>query len=1002
MKTRAAVCAALSATVLCAQSQVVTRQVDVALTEGTAMAAAASPDRKWIAIDLVGAIWVLPFGGGEAQRLTPDTLDAHQPTWAPDNNRIAFQGFGDDGTWHIYEVRRDGGATQTPRALTSGIFDDREPAWSHDGQRIAFSSDRWGGISTIWTLIVANGDVGQVSTEDATMPSWAPDDREIAFVGRERVGGNPPRVFEAIRAVDASGRTRQLEPTVNNPVAATWSPDGTRILQTDITGLEMWIDRRVERFMRPMEEDVFPFRAQWLSENEILYTADGVIKRRTIGAGRARTIPFAARVSLRRDTYEIAHRALEPGGPQIARGILNPVVAPNGRAVAFVALGDVWIAPLSSTSPPIAGAPSRITNDEAAELDPAWSPDGARLAFASDRDGRMQIWVHDFSTHGQTKVTDERGTATRPAWSPDGNHLAYVVDDRRLEVVDVAKDQHRGTVPSTVVRGALGAPTWSSDNHTVAAGGLFPFSDRFVDGLNQLLLFRLEPSAAFSTALVAGRSAGNRESAGPVWSPDGTRMTYAGEGKLWNVNVDMMGGATSPPAAIAPYVVGGGELPESPSWEGDTRHLLYQTAAGFRRISTDGGVPEPIPIVLQWSPDLMQDGVVVHAGHAIDGVIEGVRGETDIVVDRAGVIREISGHRDELHAGRVVLAADETVMPGLIDMHVTVDRSYGGSVGRVLLAYGVTTVRIPGIGAYAALAEEEAVASGRRPGPRMVTSGDRLEGVRVSDGGGVFIASDDQLAQELERASMLGADFIAGGARLPDRYLKAAVAAAHRDGTPVSSPRFVPATAFGADLIDQLPLARVWFTTTNGGGRTVYRDEIDIMVKSGVATADFTALGGGFDARLGGDRSLLFDPRFALYPLAVVSQLTDLATRGAQTGIEIRMRPLDAAFKRKFDAGFRLVAASGSPQIPYGLGLHAELESLVHAGLTPFQALQMATTNSARALGLEDQLGTIEVGKLADFVFVDGDPLADIRNARKVKRVMKGGRAYSVEELIKR
>ncbi|HMD36964.1 MAG TPA: hypothetical protein VKH42_18445, partial [Vicinamibacterales bacterium] len=830
MTCRIVLCAALSSAVVCVAGtqqpdrgagppgvNVVTRQVDITLTEGTAMAAAASPDRKWIAIDLVGAIWVLPFGGGEARRLTPDTFEARQPTWAPDNDRIAFQGFGDDGVWHIYAVRREGGAAQTPRALTAGIFDDREPTWSHDGRRIAFSSDRWGGISTIWSLIVPTGDVRQESTEDATMPSWAPDDREIAYIGRERVGGNPPRVFEAIRAVDANGRPRQLVSPANNPVAATWSPDGLRVVQTDLIGLEMWADRRMEHLMRPFEEDVFPFRAQWLSENELLYTADGAIKRRTIGASRARTIPFTAHLSLQRDTYEIAHRPLEPNGPQPVRGILSPVVAPNGRAVAFLALGDVWVAPLSATSPPIGGAPARITNDEAAELDPAWSPDGARLAFASDRTGAMQIWIHDFRTNTDTPATDERRGATRPSWSPDGNHLAYLSDGRHVEVLTLVTDQHRGTIAPAFVHGVLGAPAWSYDNHTIAVGSLFPFSDRFANGLNQLLLFRLEPSGAFSTALVAGRSAGNRESGGPVWSPDGTRMTYAAEGTLWNVNVDMMGGATSPPSAIAPYVQGGDQLPESPSWEGDTRHLLYQTPSGLRRIPADGGVPETIAITINWSPDVLQDAVVVHAGHVIDGVIEGVRGETDIVVDRAGVIREISGHRDDLHAGRVVLAPDDTVMPGLIDMHASVDRSYGSRFGRMLLSYGITTVRIPGISAHAALAEQEAIASGRRPGPRMITSGDRLEGVRVSDAGGVFITSDAQLDQELERASMLGSDFIATGPRLPDRFLKSAVVEAHRTGAPVSSPALFPAAAFGADLLDRLLPTRTGYTTTRGG-----------------------------------------------------------------------------------------------------------------------------------------------------------------------------------------
>ena len=87
------------------------------------MSAAVSPDRRSIAIDLLGSLWVLPIRGGEAKRITPELLEARQPTWSPDSQSIAFQGY-EDGTWHIYVINRDGGDA---RAVTHGEFDDREP-----------------------------------------------------------------------------------------------------------------------------------------------------------------------------------------------------------------------------------------------------------------------------------------------------------------------------------------------------------------------------------------------------------------------------------------------------------------------------------------------------------------------------------------------------------------------------------------------------------------------------------------------------------------------------------------------------------------------------------------------------------------------------------------------------------------------------------------------------------------------------------------------------------
>ena len=181
-----------------------------------------------------------------------------------------------------------------------------------------------------------------------------------------------------------------------------------------------------------------------------------------------------------------------------------------------------------------------------------------------------------------------------------------------------------------------------------------------------------------------------------------------------------------------------------------------------------------------------------------------------------------------------------------------------------------------------------------------------------------------------------------------------------------------------------------------------YADVTDLIIKSGIAAGSSLAVDGGFRARLGGDRSLLFDPRLALYPRSVVAMLADMAAMSPSPDLDRAIQPYEAVLKAIVAAGGTVVAGTDSPIIPYGLGLHVELESYVHAGLTPFQALQTATVNAAKALGLDTELGTIEIGKRADLVFVGGDPLQDIRNTRDVKRVMRGGRVYTLNELLPR
>ena len=393
---------------------------------------------------------------------------------------------------------------------------------------------------------------------------------------------------------------------------------------------------------------------------------------------------------------------------------------------------------------------------------------------------------------------------------------------------------------------------------------------------------------------------------------------------------------------------------------------------------------------------------VIHAGKVLDVKTGNTLSDQAIVItgDKILSVGPISAVKPAA-GDRQIELGNATVLPGLIDAHthLTFDPQFGydslaisiprealigAKNAKVTLEAGITTVRNVGADGYTDVALRDAINAGDVPGPRMLVSGPPLsitgghcdnnllpyEFHSTADGVADGVA---QVQHKTREVIKYGADLIkvcaTGGvlskgddpnaAQYTLEEMKAIVADAHRLG------RKVAAHAHGAQGV-------IWAS------------------EAGVDSIEH--------GHLMNDEAIATLKKNGTYLVPTVYLIDWQREHAAQANLpdflkakmELVSQTAKANARKAIAAGVKIGMGTDAAVYPHGLNAH-ELEVYVQLGMTPLQAIQSATVNDADLLGWSGKIGTLEPGKFADIIAVDGDPLKDITTLQHVKFVMKGG-----------